>query len=334
MVVEECQIWLPCAVDPLLLGRVCLDGLRLTLIYMYTKGKPMWSCAAAASIFVYRFPFFSCNLCHEHDIEDMSQGRNRLYFGASFSISLLPALVGVYFISHDRTALSILLFIVSVLCMVLSTVIFLGYKTVKHGLPLVTSFLNAINEILKPISQVISHTKIIGPIVSAFIRCNFFVWFILLLMSDHMIRMVLRRFVGQHPTKRDFSVINAMDPKFNLFDESIPPTKHLQNSDLFKMRKKMAADSLGGDKSWINMLQRPRYSRSLAYTLSVASKLVYEDIAVIKHELTKTGFDVANTFKPIAYLVMQLAPFLHIIIIITDLKSSLEYMCVYSRERQ
>jgi hypothetical protein len=42
---------------------------------------------------------------------------------------------------------------------------------------------------------------------------------------------------------------------------------------------------------------------SLAYTLAVASKLVYEDVEVIKHELKKAGFDVDRTFRPIAYKV-------------------------------
>lgn len=47
--------------------------------------------------------------------------------------------------------------------------------------------------------------------------------------------------------------------------------------------------------------QKPHYSLSVAHTLSVASKLAYEDVAVVKYELEKAGFDVEGTFKPIGY---------------------------------
>lgn len=47
----------------------------------------------------------------------------------------------------------------------------------------------------------------------------------------------------------------------------------------------------------------PEYSRSKAYTLAVASKLVYEEVNVIKHELEKDGFNVHRSFLPMAYRV-------------------------------
>jgi hypothetical protein len=49
--------------------------------------------------------------------------------------------------------------------------------------------------------------------------------------------------------------------------------------------------------------KRPEYSLSVAHTLSVASKLAYEDVAVVKYELEKAGYDVENTFKAIGYKV-------------------------------
>lgn len=49
--------------------------------------------------------------------------------------------------------------------------------------------------------------------------------------------------------------------------------------------------------------KRPQYSISMAHTLAVASKLIYEDVAVVKYELEKAGFDVEHTFKAIGYKV-------------------------------
>ncbi|KAG1053791.1 hypothetical protein G6F43_004153 [Rhizopus delemar] len=115
----------------------------------------------------------------------------------------------------------------------------------------------------------------------------------MLLMSDHVIRMVLRLCVGKHPTNRYYSITSAMDPRLNMFDKSILVIKYLEDSDLFHQRKRLTEGATD--------LKRPKYSLSLAYTLSIASKLVYEDVEVIKYELKKAGFDIDRTFRPIAY---------------------------------
>jgi hypothetical protein len=96
-----------------------------------------------------------------------------------------------------------------------------------------------------------------------------------------------------------------MDPRIEMFDDSIPRTKHLENSELFKQRKQLRMTENSGPESraLTSLLKRPKYSVPLAYTLSVASKLVYEDVDVIKYELKKAGFDIENTFRPIAYKV-------------------------------
>lgn len=62
-------------------------------------------------------------------------------------------------------------------------------------------------------------------------------------------------------------------------------------------------ERLYGSSSNLNY-KKPEYSLSVAYTLSVASKLAYEDVAVVRYELEKAGYDVENTFKPIGYKVM------------------------------
>ncbi|KAI8364760.1 Alpha/Beta hydrolase protein [Radiomyces spectabilis] len=180
----------------------------------------------------------------------------------------------------------------------LSTFLFVSYKTLKHGAPFILRCLGRISRILSPIATYLSKTRIIGPLLSAVIRCGFFLGFVVLLMSDHLVRAVLRRFAGQHPTKRDYC---AMDPVINMFDDSIPPTKSLESGDQFKMRKRLCEQQGDDVNAVMDLIKRPRYSLSLAYTVAVASKLVYEDIAVIKYELEKAGFDVENTFKPIAY---------------------------------
>ena len=46
------------------------------------------------------------------------------------------------------------------------------------------------------------------------------------------------------------------------------------------------------------------YSLAKAYTLAVASKLAYEEVNIIKHELEKDGFDVTGSFLPLAYKVI------------------------------
>ncbi|KAI8141893.1 Alpha/Beta hydrolase protein [Fennellomyces sp. T-0311] len=223
----------------------------------------------------------------------MGHGRNRLYFGISFLISSIPAWGGLYCMSNNRTTLSILLIAFSLICMGTSTILFVGYKTIKHGAPIFSNLLTGISGVLRPVARTLSRTKIVGPIISTCIRGTFFIWFMLLLMSDHALRWILRRFVGKHPSGHYYSVINAMDPSFTLFDETIPMNKDLEDTKLFQKRKSEAGAG--------RLFQRPRYSQPLAYTCSVASKLVYEDIAVIRYELEKAGFDVVKSFRPIAY---------------------------------
>ncbi|KAG1221022.1 hypothetical protein G6F35_006285 [Rhizopus arrhizus] len=178
-------------------------------------------------------------------------------------------------------------------CLGLSTFLFLGYKTFKHGRPIIVSTLVNLNLLLQPATQYLSRSRLFGPLFAGLMRIGFFAFFVVLLMSDHVIRMVLRLCVGKHPTKRYYSITSAMDPRLNMFDESILVIKYLEDSDLFHQRKRLTEGATD--------LKRPKYSLSLAYTLSIASKLVYEDVEVIKYELKKAGFDIDRTFRPIAY---------------------------------
>ncbi|KAI9025058.1 Alpha/Beta hydrolase protein [Phycomyces nitens] len=231
----------------------------------------------------------------------MTQGHNRVYIGVSSLVSFVPALVGLYAVIHQYSTLSEIMFSISFISLGLSVFFFVGYKTVKHGTPVLLRTLKYLNHTLTPIASYLSNSTILGPFFSIVIRLFFFIGFVLLLMSDQLIRVLVGRFVGQHPTKRNLTLINAMHPYFSLFDQHIPHTRSLESSDLFKLRKGMADQTDKEARALTNMLKRPRYSLPLAYTLSVASKLVYEDIEVIKYELKKDGFDVERTFRPIAY---------------------------------
>ncbi|KAI7907924.1 Alpha/Beta hydrolase protein [Cokeromyces recurvatus] len=232
----------------------------------------------------------------------MARGRNRIYFAIAFAISSIPALVAIYAFKHQLTVLSSFLFALSIISMGISTFIFLSYKTVKHGTPLVLSTLANISQSLAPMARFLSKTIILGPLFSLIIRIGFFLSFVILLMSDQLIRIVFGLFIGRHPSKRTYSITCAMDPRIEFFDDTIPRTRHLENSELFKQRKQIRMKEENGMSGALtSLMKRPKYSVPLAYTLSVASKLVYEDVEVIKYELKKAGFDVENTFRPIAY---------------------------------
>ncbi|CAO3685438.1 unnamed protein product [Umbelopsis ramanniana] len=228
----------------------------------------------------------------------MAHGRNQLYFAIAFLVSAIPSLVATYLMAHEYTALSLILFITSLLCLVISIVMFLGYKTIKKGAPVIARTLSRTSKLLSPIARYLSDTYVIGPIISAIIRVSFFMWFCILLSCDVVIRSVLRQFVGYHPTGKTYSIINAMNKNLDLFDDTIPRTSNLESGRKFRQRKR-ATDSKNTDLS--DLLRRPRYSLPLAYTLGVSSRLAYEDVEVIKYELAKAGFDVENTFRPIAY---------------------------------
>ncbi|KAI7892719.1 uncharacterized protein EV154DRAFT_503912 [Mucor mucedo] len=233
----------------------------------------------------------------------MAQGKNRIYFAIASVISSIPALFAIYALQDNLMFLSTILFALSFISMGLSTFLFLGYKTVKHGSPIVFTMLNNVSKTLAPIANYLSGTTFIGPLFSIVIRFFFFLGFIVLLMSDQLVRALLRFVVGRHPSKRNYSITNAMDPRIEMFDDSIPRTKHLEDRELFKKRKELRMTEDGGAESreLTSLLKRPKYSVPLAYTLSVASRLVYEDVDVIKYELKKAGFDVDHTFRPIAY---------------------------------
>lgn len=137
----------------------------------------------------------------------MAQGKNRIYFAIASVISSIPALFAIYALQDNLTFLSTILFALSFISMGLSTFLFLGYKTVKHGSPMVFTILTSVSKILAPIAHYLSGTTFIGPLFSILIRFFFFLGFIVLLMSDQLVRALLRFVIGRHPSKRNYCKI-------------------------------------------------------------------------------------------------------------------------------
>jgi hypothetical protein len=133
----------------------------------------------------------------------MAKGRNRIYFAIAFLISSIPAVFALLY-ALDNTLLSTILFALTFISMGLSTFLFLGYKTVKHGTPMIFTMLASVSQGLNPFTRYLSKTYIIGPLFSIVIRFFFFVGFIVLLMSDQLVRSVFRLIIGRHPSKRNY----------------------------------------------------------------------------------------------------------------------------------
>lgn len=132
----------------------------------------------------------------------MANGRNRIYFVMAFVISSIPAMIGFYALKSNWIFMTTTLFALSFISLGLSTFLFLGYKTFKHSRPVIVSTLVNLNLLLQPATRYLSRSRLIGPLFAGLMRIGFFAFFVVLLMSDHVIRMVLRLCVGKHPTNR------------------------------------------------------------------------------------------------------------------------------------
>ncbi|KAI7870972.1 hypothetical protein BDF14DRAFT_1766916, partial [Spinellus fusiger] len=230
----------------------------------------------------------------------MTNISNRIYLNVSLVIVFTPALVGLYAVNHHYSGLSQAMFTLSAVCLGLSTTIFTLLKAFKHGIPVLLFILRSLNQIFSPMALYLSQSTLLGPVLSIMIRVFFFVGFIILLMSDQCMRGIVGRCVGKHSTKRNLTIINAMHTDFSFSDHTLPHTERLETKEHTDLHTKTMTNK-EQSISATDMPKIPHYSLSLAYTLSVASKLVYEDIEVIKYELEKYGFDVQCTFRPIAY---------------------------------
>lgn len=115
-------------------------------------------------------------------------------------LALIPALIGYYANYKGRWIWSLLWYLISVTILIVPVIIYIGFKSIQYYLPFVLKTLTRLNKRLQPIANFVSNNRILGPLISIFIRSQFFISFMVLLMSDHVIRTLLGRFAGQHAT--------------------------------------------------------------------------------------------------------------------------------------
>ncbi|KAI9498363.1 Alpha/Beta hydrolase protein [Zychaea mexicana] len=215
----------------------------------------------------------------------MSYSGTSVYFAIATLISCIPAVAGLVARWYAYKWTGILLYFCSLVFLFLSVFFYVSFRIVRHGSPFLLELLDKLNRILSPVASKVASTKFVGPVIAVIIRANFFAWFMILLLSDQVIRALIGRLVGHHASQRNYSIVNAVDPQFPMFDKSFGD---MQKDDILKTQ-------------FQKRLPKPDYSQSIAYTLAVASKLAYEEVSVIKHELEKDGFDVKRTFLPMAF---------------------------------
>ncbi|KAI9252390.1 Alpha/Beta hydrolase protein [Phascolomyces articulosus] len=216
----------------------------------------------------------------------MSYSGTSIYFAIASLISCIPALAGIIARWYAYKWTGILLYFCSIVFLFLSVFFYVSFRLVKHGTPFLLELLDKLNRVLQPVVSKIANTKVVGPIISVIVKANFFAWFMILLLSDQVMRALVTRLVGHHASQRNYSIVNAVDPQFPLFDKLLDEN----------------ASREGHAKKFNPKRQsRPEYSQSIAYTLAVASKLAYEDVGLVRHELEKDGFDVKRTFLPLGF---------------------------------
>jgi hypothetical protein len=130
----------------------------------------------------------------------MKKSNLQLVTEITLLLALIPALIGYYANYKGRWIWSLLSYLLSVTILVVPVVAYVTFKSIQHFLPFILSTLTRLNKRLLPIARFVSNNRILGPLISIFIRSQFFMWFMVLLMSDQVIRTLLGRFAGQHAT--------------------------------------------------------------------------------------------------------------------------------------
>ncbi|KAF9912325.1 hypothetical protein BX616_010352 [Lobosporangium transversale] len=243
-------------------------------------------------------------------------------------------------------------------------------------MPIILQILRTISVALTPLASILRGIPVLGKVTNGSIKLVFWTWFIILMMSDVLLRRMLKIAVGLHePSAGQYSTVNACDTNFQpcgefgktLDKEKVkrieeggqdferdhdyderkvslkPRTSNHDNSkrsrdrpksldtkykvsgrsgsDLASMssedwhkvlemanidKSRYVQDDIKNgfekklDQQQENLMDRPRYSQPIATTLAMVSKLVYEDVPVIRHELALSGYDM-HSFRAIAY---------------------------------
>lgn len=132
----------------------------------------------------------------------MKSNNLQLVTEITLGLALVPALVGYYFNYKGRWFWSLFWYLLSVFILVTPAFIYISFKSIQQCMPIIVGILARLNKRLAPIVSYISHNKILRPLIVIFVRSQFFLWFMALLMSDQIIRLVLSRFAGQHASSR------------------------------------------------------------------------------------------------------------------------------------
>jgi hypothetical protein len=132
----------------------------------------------------------------------MTRNNKQLIAELILLLALVPALAGYYFNYKGRWILSLLCYTLSVSTLCVPVFMFFAFRIIQHCMPLILSTLASLNRTLLPVVKTISETKVVGPAISLFIRFNFFVCFMMILMTDQIIRSVLGRVAGLHTSQR------------------------------------------------------------------------------------------------------------------------------------
>lgn len=130
----------------------------------------------------------------------MKRSNFQLLVEATILIAFLPALLGYYLNYKGKWIWSLICYLISVSILCVPIFIFVGIKSIQFFLPLILRTLNVLNKRLLPIAHYVSQHKILGPLIGIFIRSQFFMWFMILLMSDQVIRILVGRVAGLHAT--------------------------------------------------------------------------------------------------------------------------------------
>ncbi|KAF9977657.1 hypothetical protein BGZ73_005373 [Actinomortierella ambigua] len=145
----------------------------------------------------------------------MANGRNRDFMMVSLAVSSVPLAFVLYFIAVDQRWSAIIAFVVFLIVLILCTCAFLSWKTIKLTIPLLLSVLRGWAYVLSPIASVVRGIPLVGKAVNGVIKLTFWVWFVILMMSDVLVRKFLKGFVGLHePSAGQYSAVNSCDTNF------------------------------------------------------------------------------------------------------------------------
>ncbi|KAF9126616.1 hypothetical protein BGW39_006486 [Mortierella sp. 14UC] len=145
----------------------------------------------------------------------MANGKNRLFWLTSLAIASIPLAVTFYGVHSDRRWLTILSFVVFLICLLLSTCTFVSWKTFKFSTPFILQILRGISYALSPLANILRNIPVLGNVVNGSIKLVFWSWFVILMFSDVLVRKLLKGFVGLHePSAGQYSTVNACDTNF------------------------------------------------------------------------------------------------------------------------